>query len=169
MMSKLTNLIKRAILTIASKDDTDFQTCQVSYLGKTKNINLVLPYGLFANPKENGLVLTFNIGANEENIAGIPYNPYIRFKDLKKGEVVVGNPHTQTKIHFKENGDIDIESNSTINIKSDSVNIANGVNGVARLDDTIVGQVIIPGGSSAGTYNITNGKISSASSKVLCG
>lgn len=126
MISKLTNLIKRAILTIASKDDTDFQICQVSYLGKTKNINLVLPYGLFSNPKENGLVLTFNIGANEENIAGIPYNPYSRFKDLKKGEVVVGNPHTQTKVYFKENGDIDIESSGVVNINGASEPLVRG-------------------------------------------
>lgn len=124
MISKMFNLIKRGIITLTTKDDSDFQICQVEYLGKVKNIELVLPYGLYANPQEQSLVLMFNIGANEENISGIPYNPYNRFKNLEKGEVVVGNPNTGAKIHFKANGDIDIETDGAININSTgSVNI----------------------------------------------
>jgi phage gp45-like len=113
-------MIKRGIITLASKNEQDFQVCQVKYLGKTKNIELVLPYGLYSNPKEESIVILLNIGANEENVAGIPYNPYIRFKELEAGEVAIGNPHANSKVYFKNNGDIEIESSGNINICSSS-------------------------------------------------
>jgi len=110
-LSKLFNLIKRAIITLASKDDTNFQIVQVNYLGKTKNVEIVSPYGLYSNPKEQSVMLIFNVNGQEENIAGIPYNPYNRFKNLKPGEVATGNPHKGTRIYFDENGDIIIDAN----------------------------------------------------------
>lgn len=124
MFNKLFNIIKRGIITLSSNDIADFPTVQVTYLGKTKNVELVLPYGLYSNPKEQSIALLLSVNGQEENISAIPYNPYTRFKDLKAGEVAVGNPHTTSKVYFKANGDIEIESAGNINITStSSVNI----------------------------------------------
>ncbi len=125
-MRKLFNLIKTSYLTKASKDDENFQTTQANYLGKTKNIVLVIPYGLYSNPKAQSIGLQFSVNGEEEKQFTIPFNPYTRFKDLKGGEVAVGNPHVSTKIYFKENGDIEIESSGNVNINGSSEPLVRG-------------------------------------------
>lgn len=167
-MNKLFNIIKYAIITLTGKDDTELPTAQVSYLGKTKVVELVLPYGLYSNPKEQSLALLFSVNGQEDNISAIPHNPYNRFKNLKTGEVAVGNPNTLTKIYFKEDGTIEIFTDKTLNINATNINLGSGGKAIARKDDEVVGQVVIPAGSSAGTYNITNGKINVGSTKHTC-
>jgi len=160
---KIFNIIKRAIISLSSKDNEDFQIAQATYFEKTKNIELILPYGLYSNAKTGAISLVFAVNGQEENLAGIPYNPYVRFKNLNPSEVAVGNPHKLTKIYFKDDGNIDIETSVNVNIKASKTNLGVGGKAIARVDDIITGQVIIPSGSSAGTYNITNGKISTGS------
>ncbi len=124
MKNKIFNMIKRALITLAGKDEGDFLTAQVSYFGKTKQVEIMLPYGLYANPGADSIAVVFNVNGQEENQVAIPYDPYGRFKDLEPGEVAVGNIVKGSKITFKANGDIDIESAGNININSaDKVNI----------------------------------------------
>ena len=131
--NKLFNLIKRGILTLSSKDDANFQIVQVTYLGKTQNVEVVTPYGLYSNPKEQSVALLFNVNGQEENMSAILYNPYNRFKNLKTGEVIIGNPEASTKIYFQENGDINIESTGNVNINSsNSVNINGDIEPLVR-------------------------------------
>ncbi|MCK5602307.1 phage baseplate assembly protein [Candidatus Pacearchaeota archaeon] len=163
MMKKLFNLIKRGIITLSSKDTAVFPTIQMTYLGKTKNVELVLPYGLYSNPKEGAIALMFQVNGQEENMTAIPYDPYTRFKNLQPGEVAVGNPHTQSKILFKANGDIELEANGAVNINAPNIHLGEGGEPIARVGDQITGEVIIPSGSSAGTYPVTTGVISTGS------
>ena len=167
-MTKLFNLIKNAIISLSGKDSADFPTAQVDYLGKTKEIELVFPYGLAANPKEKCFTLLFSVNGQEDNILGIAHNPTNRFKNLTPGEVVVGNSYVNTKIYFKADGTIEIFTDKTLNINANNINLGSSGKAIARKDDEVVGQVIIPSGSSAGTYNITNGKINTGSTKHTC-
>ena len=68
----------------------------------------------------------WNVNGQEENKVGIGNTPQIRFKDLKEGEVVVGNPLTRSFIKFKENGDvqIDVQGSVDVNVTGDyNVNV----------------------------------------------
>ncbi|GAH01888.1 unnamed protein product, partial [marine sediment metagenome] len=94
----LKNLIKRGLISLGIIDDKDFQTAQVTYMGKTKNIQVVHDYGFSSNCPTGGIVLMFNVQGQEENIAGIADLPNDRFKNLKEGEVAVYNALTNAYV-----------------------------------------------------------------------
>ena len=101
-------MIKRAVVSLSTADTGNYPTVQVSYLGKTSEVEVLFPYGLAGRLPKDALVLCFNVEGSEENKAGIGNTPTQRFKELEEGEVVVGNPLTGSKIHFKANGDIEV-------------------------------------------------------------
>jgi phage gp45-like len=154
----------RAIITLIN-DDKSFQ---ISLFDKVKNIQNSNFYGLKTFATVGSSVILFNIAGNTDNTMGFALNNAKDFPVLEEGETLIYNLKTSDYIQLKADNSINIKCTNAI-IDADTVDIAGGSKGVARLDDTISGQVIIPGGSSAGTYNITNGKIASASSKVVCG
>jgi len=112
----LYNLIKRSIVTRKTADTGQFPIAQVSSNGKTANIETIWPYGLAGNLPVDSLVLTFNVLGQEENKAGIGNTPKIRFKNLKAGEVAVGNPVTGSVVKFLENGDIEVTCKNDQNV-----------------------------------------------------
>lgn len=115
--NRLKNIIKRSIVNLITVNG-DHQIAQVSYLDKVKNIEVIYPYGLNATPPAKSTVLQFNVLANEENGAGIIYNTSLKFGSLGDGEVVVGNPSTQSKVYFKANGDIEVVGSGDVKITS---------------------------------------------------
>lgn len=110
MLTKLQNMIKRAVLTLTGNDSGSYPTAQCQYYGKTTNAEVVYPYGLSANAPIGSQLLLFSVMAQEENLAGIASAPFARFKNLKSGEVVIGNPVTGSYVKFAENGDIEVVS-----------------------------------------------------------
>ena len=123
-MSIIKNLIKWAKITLTDGDNDTWQRAQVKSIGENpKKIIAVYPYGIFAVAPVGSNVLMFNISGQEENAAGIPFDIKNRFKNLKEGEILVGNTKTKSFIKFSENGDIEIEGTANINITS-----ANAVN-----------------------------------------
>jgi len=107
--SSISNLVKRAVVTLTNKDSGQFASTQVKWMkNKVATIEVVHPYGLSSNAPVNSLALVFNVMGQEENRAGIVYNPQNRFKELKEGEVALGNFVTKSVIKFLENGDIEI-------------------------------------------------------------
>ena len=70
---------------------------------------------------ESILVVTFALIL--DLLVGDPKN---RFKNLAPGEVVVGSPKTGSKIHFKANGDIDIESDGVVTLNGSSEPLVRG-------------------------------------------
>jgi len=109
LKSKLINLIKRAVVSLAGDDSGEFPVTQVSYMGKTSDIEVVFPYGMAANMPKDSIVLMFNVLAQEENKAGIGYRHDLRPKNLKEGEAVFGNFLVGTHIKFDEDGNIIID------------------------------------------------------------
>ena len=75
LKSMVTNMIKRSTTTLPVDDANDFQVVQVSYMGKTADIENVLPYGLCSSPPVGSLALMFNIQGQEENRAGVANSP----------------------------------------------------------------------------------------------
>jgi len=166
-MGKITNFIKRAVVSRPSKDNEDIQKTQIIYLGQTKNIEVLSSYGLNSNPPKNSLVILLPILGDSGNPVGIVYDPRNRVKNLKEGEVVTGNTVKGTTIEFPDDGSINIvkdentsvriNADGSIDINSTNINLGQGGPAIARVGDTITGDIFIPGGSSAGTYTITLG------------
>jgi hypothetical protein len=82
------------------------------------------------------------------------------YLEVKDGEINIDS--TTTTINIKNTGNIDIESDGIVNVKGSQVILADGVQGVARLGDTVAVTVDPTSHSGSGT-------ITGASSKVLAG
>ncbi len=119
-MHRLKKLIQLVRITAGGLDDKDAPVQQIEYLGKVANGVMVFPFGFHANvdPDSLGIKVTYN--AQPENRAIFPLSFLRRPKRLATGEVVVYHPKTGTKIHFRDNGDIDVVTNTA---KSGNVNI----------------------------------------------
>jgi len=122
MITFLRNLIKMATVDMASSDDGELPIQQILHNGKTTQAFILFPYGIHANLPPRALLTTFNIFGNEQNKVAMGGLPQERIKELKEGEVVFFHPLTKSKIHFKENGDIDIESIKDLNLLTKNVN-----------------------------------------------
>lgn len=110
IQNKIRNLIKTGYISRVSSDDKDVQIAQVTYLGLTKDTAIITPYGVFSNAPLKSKVLLCNVLAQEENAAGIAYAQQNRFKNLKEGEVVLGNILTQSYVKLDSEGNIVINS-----------------------------------------------------------
>lgn len=108
MIRLLRNLIKRAIVTKAGKDDGALAVQQISHNGKASQSEIVFPYGVHANLPVDSLLTCFLIEGVEQNKAAIGGMPQNRIKNLPVGEVVFFHPLTKSKLHFKNGGEIEV-------------------------------------------------------------
>lgn len=153
------NMVKRSLTTLPVNDTTEFQTGQVTYLGNTAQIELVYPYGLCSSPPLGSLVLMFNIQGQEENRAGMANLTRQRFKNLKEGEVAIGNYLTGSVVKFLENGDIEVTGTSDLNLTIvGAVSITAPTVSITS-DVTITGDLTVTGDTALGaivTADTTN-------------
>ncbi len=105
------NMIKRAVITMGGTDDKEIPIQQLSYNGKIADAEIIFPYGVHANltADNNTLCIVFAVEGQEDYRAAMGYTPALRPKPLAEGEVVFYHPLTQSKIHFRNSGDIDID------------------------------------------------------------
>lgn len=157
--------IKRAFLSLAGRDDTDFPTSQAEYNGKNADTEILQPYGLYGNPPTGSLLVLMHVNGEEENRVALATYPQIRFMNMKEGEVAVGNPLTKSVTAFRLNGDIETVStnNEVITVKLNStttvggqksVTVTEGMNVTVGIDYnlTIVGILrLLLGGITIGT------------------
>jgi hypothetical protein len=117
-------LVRWAVITSCSSDDKDFPIHQTTYVGKVGDGLAWYPYGFHANPGPGALALMFSVNSDPENRVVFPGSPKERGgvllpTPLSQGEVLVYNPTTQSFIHMKNNGEIDIKTAiSDINIET---------------------------------------------------
>lgn len=125
--NRLFNMIKKGFVTKASKDSNKYNSVQVKYFNKLTNAAQIYPYGMNANAPVNTPCVLFNLNGHEDNQFALCYSMVNRFKDLKAGEAVFGNPASSSYIKFLENGDIEIycKNNIIINGKAMNVNLEN--------------------------------------------
>jgi phage gp45-like len=125
-MTLLQNLIKYARVVMGGKDDKTYPIQQVEYYGKAGNVFIVFPYGMHANLPEDSLLSIFAANGNEQDRFGIGGLPNERIKNLPVGEVVFFHPITKSKVHFKNNGDVDVDTtkkNGNVNINCGTGNV----------------------------------------------
>lgn len=153
------NMIKRAVVTLGGTDDKELPIQQLSYNGKVADAEIIFPYGVHANlsADNNTLCVVFAVDGQEDYRAAMGYTPSLRPKPLAEGEVVFYHPLTQSKIHFRNNGDIDIDVNGengdlNATIKKD-LNIT--VAGDATIDITGTATVNAPTTNWTGNINVT--------------
>ena len=126
-MSKLRNLWAK--ITRKGSEEGEYPIQQATYLERVTDVFLLFPYGMHANlpAGQLGLLLSDKILIGTSAIGRIT---------VEEGEVVFYHPGTKTKMHFKANGDLDIES-ANVNIKATTV----AVDG----DLTVTGDVVVVG------------------------
>jgi hypothetical protein len=155
MSENTRSMIKKGVVSKVSDDSGNYPTFQMVYNGKTAEVYHQTPYGLYSSlPSDNRtLCVTFNAFDSEDNKVGFGNTPHIRFKDLKEGEVVMGNPLTLSKVYFKENGDIDVHcsADNNVNIVGDcnvtvGGNVTINVTGNASVN--VTGSVSVESGGA---------------------
>jgi len=170
LKNMIMNIVRRATVTLGGEDKVDFAIQQVTYLGKTGNCTMISPYGHHANlPANNEVeVVMFSMQGQEDNRHGIGYTPKLRPRELPVGEVVYYHPLSQSKMQYKNNGDIEINiigdnGSFLITVKKDLTITVGGnasitVAGSTTLDTT--GKVDIISGTdtditAGGDVNVT--------------
>ena len=104
MIDAIKNLFTIAKL-ILTNDTGGLRFATVSVLGKTQKALLFSPYGIMYHPPCGSLVTLWGQGGHESNKIGIADDPKNRpLKDLKEGEVALGNYMAETYIYFDEQG-----------------------------------------------------------------
>lgn len=113
----ISNMIKRAVLTRPADDSKDYSVAQIKYFSKVAKCEMISPYGLFVNAPIDSHLIVWNFNGNEENKGGMAYLHADRYKNLKPGEVQVGNPFHGNYVKFDNDGNVLINtfSNMTLN------------------------------------------------------
>jgi len=125
---KLKNLIVRSYISSSNDDSNYYPILNISYLGKTDiAVEKVSPYGLYSNPPNDLPVIKYSIHGNDGNSVGIAYSRDTRFKNLKNGEVLIGNEKTQAYIKFNEDNEIEIISTALIKITAPEIELTGNV------------------------------------------
>lgn len=156
---KLRNIVR--ICTVTGGDQAkQVPIQQITFKGKVADTLMVFPYGLYANVSStDALALLFSIEGNEGSRAAMAYTPQLRPEDLEQDEVAIYHPFTKSFIKFRNNGDIDIDTDvedasGSININAVNVNVtASGDVGLdatninvttsADINMTVTGDVIL--------------------------
>jgi len=159
ILTFIKNLIKRGTVSRKTEDSGDYSIAQIKWMSKkVGNVEVLHPYGMSSYAPVGSLALMFNIMGQEANRAAIVNDPKRRFKDLKEGEVAIGNFLTRSYVKFLENGDIEIvtTNNQNITVTGDSnLTVAGSANITVTGDSnlTVAGSANI---TSTGNATITS-------------
>jgi phage baseplate assembly protein V len=111
---KFTQMIKQAFISLVTDDSTAYPQGQAGYNNKTTDYVRLSPYGLDSNPPAGSFILLLSSQSQEAVKFGVQSDFINRFKNLKAGEVALYNTLTQSVIHLKENGDIEIDCKNNL-------------------------------------------------------
>ena len=127
-----------------------FPQQQGKALDRVGDMFVASPYGLYSNLPDGQLFKV--IDEDGRVVLGLTVE---RPDGIEQGEVVVFHPGTDTKIHLKNNGDIDIESakvnitaSDSVNIDAPTTNIGVGGKKIALNNDPIVAGKIVASGTN---------------------
>lgn len=123
MKASFRNLLKLCRFSRKEKDDQRLPVQQVEYMGKAVDVVLLMPYGSHANIPPDFIGTLLQISTQEQNRVVIPMSFIERPKPIESGEVVYFHPVTGSKIHFKNNGDIDITTEDNVNVKCKNLKV----------------------------------------------
>lgn len=115
ILALLKSLIRFGKITNPGADDRPIPMSQFQYFNKVKDVIVIYPYGFSANAPLDNLAVLMNVG-HEDNSVAFPFSGGDRVKNLKPGEVVVGNFVSGSFVKFSQNGDIDINGQNDMNV-----------------------------------------------------
>ena len=170
------NAIKKLWASITRKSDElgEYPIQQATYLDRVSDVFVLFPYGMHANLPVDQLGLLID----QQGRVFIGTSAVGRIT-VEEGEVVFYHPKTNSKIHFKNNGDIDLDTtaaqepgNFNINVKNvniitsektvvtatGDVDITTGGNATiaatGNIDVSAEGTVLIASGSTLDTDSV---------------
>jgi len=109
------NAIRRAIISLLSTDDSkDIRVQQIAYNGKALDVEVYAPYGISYNVPVGSLGILLQIGDDPANKIFLPDRSQDRVKGLEESEIAIFNPITKSRVVFKKNGDIDIDTAGSV-------------------------------------------------------
>lgn len=127
VINALKRLIRWAVTATIVDESNAFPTQIVGYFDKYGDSLLWFPYGFHASPGVGELNLIIGIGGNSDDRVNMPGSPRQRPRDLVSGEVVVYHPKTGSRVHFKDNGDVEVTSITKILATAPNVEIVASV------------------------------------------
>lgn len=108
-------VVRWSVIESTRLDEDPYPHQRVSYLGKEGEAQTWYPYGYNALAPRGSLALMWALAGDSNAYVAMPGSPQQRVKVLE-GEVVMYHPLTGSKVHFKQDGSIDIESALAINV-----------------------------------------------------
>ena len=144
IVNKIRSLVKIAMITNPGIDSGKIPVHQLTYMEKIGNSTPWFPFGFNAVPDINSLTLVLTPNGRSEDRVDLPSSPQRRVF-VETGEVVVYHPATQSKIHFKADGSISIDSPTQVNVTAPLTQVTGdldvtgtlGVGGAAQFDGTL--------------------------------
>lgn len=165
VLGSLRNLIRLCRFSKKEKDDQQFPVQQVEYLGKVVDVFIIMPYGSHANIPEDFLGVLAQVSGQEQNRIVIPTSAKERIHPVESGEVVYFHPVTKSKVHFKNNGDIDIETEADINATCANLNAVVTTKATVTAPEsefignvTVNGNLAVTGSTTLSSIVTSNGK-----------
>jgi len=133
MLSKIKALIRLARTTSVANDSKQFPIQQVK--GHTRqDVMVMFPYGIHASMSVDALVALLSVNGDESNSIAIGGWTEKRPK-MEEGENCIFHPPTGTKIHFKADGTIEINTkgkDTTVNLKG-NLNVSGEIKAVGEI------------------------------------
>lgn len=155
ILQKLKSMFKFGYVSNIKDDTGDLPVAQYTYHGQSKDIVTIYPYGFCANAPADNLAVVVNMGTTDQKIA-FTASGKDRFKNLKGGEVVVGNFVTGDFVKFNSEQKIEVVSGGSVDITAPAINVNGGT--VITGDVTVSGGLTVSGDITGGS--VTGGTVS---------
>lgn len=149
VLNKIRAMFKFGYVSNIGDDSEDLPKSQYTYHEQSKDIVTIYPYGFCANAPADNLAVVANMGTTDQKIA-FTASGKDRFKNLKGGEVVVGNFVTGDFVKFNAEQKIEVVSSGSVDITAPAINVNGGT--------TIAGDVTVFGGLTV-SGDITGGSV----------
>tara|TARA_R110000751_G_scaffold93960_1_gene183429 strand:- start:6705 stop:7274 length:570 start_codon:yes stop_codon:yes gene_type:complete len=133
LLHKIRSIIKLAVITNASSDIGAIPINEISYRGKVANSAPWFPFGFHAVPENGTLTLVVNPNARDEERIDFATSVQRRIP-VSIGEVVVYHPATKSKIHFRADGSIDIDSPTQVNVTAPLTQVTGDLDVTGNVD-----------------------------------
>jgi hypothetical protein len=164
IVNMLKSIVRWAVVALWSGDTGDFPIHKITYMGKVADATAWYPYGYHANPSVDALGLMFSVNGDPENRVIFPGSPKERNgtllpTPLLAGEVLLYHPITQSFVHLKLDGNIDVQASGGVNVTAVAGDVS--VLASANVDITAINATLTTAGitqiNSTGEIDINAG------------
>lgn len=161
-------MTQRCLTSNNNDDSGSFPVRQVSFDKKVANAEIITPYGFDHNPPLNALGVMLDVNGQAENRAAMITDPLRRKKNLKTGEVSVGNRIAGSEVYFEEDGNVRIVTpkNLVITVAEDGEITISGaltmnVSGITTINSDVVinGSLVVNDAVTVNNSLVVTGEI----------